>query len=81
MRILNIFLFRLSHILYFNFNSIGADESCGGEMLAVNARAISGKVLQTRAGITDGLPFLQAYLNHARFVREENESCVIACFW
>ena len=75
----NIFFLSILNISY--LNSIRADETCGREMLAVNARAISGEILQTRAGITDGSPFLNIYLNQARFVQITHESCTLACFW
>ena len=53
---------------------------CDRHMRLVNAKYIADETLATNAGISNGEPFLNLYLNKTRFVHDIELNCAKACF-
>ena len=53
---------------------------CDRHNRLVNAKYIADETLDTKAGISNGEPFLNLYLNQTRFVQEVEPNCAKACF-
>ena len=79
MMLIQILLVLISELEFLKALSITTG-ICKGKMRMVKSKNIADEILETRAGITNGEPFLAEYLNQTVFVLDAHINCPNACF-
>ena len=73
-------LFSLAMTTFCHVKSELTSGQCDRHMRLVNAKYIGDETLDPNAGISNGEPFLNRYLNKTRFVHDIELNCAKACF-